>query len=296
MKKRWIAAAMVGALVIGGSAATILANNDGYEVYKEGLKNTHTLQSAQVTMDGKIIDNGTILQTVEIETSYNLAENLLQGVSQINDEQINFYFQDNQMLFKNQMKEPFYVIQHPYSEAKKEEIFKKHHQPEVMKIAEEILDMITFPLHDKFILSEVNGERKIHVQLTNKDLPNVLNLIGEYMIKKSTKAHAGVTLNAEKYPMLSENITMNIPALADNIQINNIELNATLTKENIMKEQTMLAVISGLDKHGKYHELEFQFNINYSHINNVQLSPFTVDEEKLEVVDTSAIGGSFHHF
>lgn len=272
MKKKWIAITALSALLVGGSALTISANNDGYYLYKTAMKNTHTLASATASIESTVKINGEIMQAIEMDGKYNLNQKTAQGTMKLSmneqTEQIDVVLQDSQFYIKNHALDQTFAV-------KSKTVRKNpHHDPDLMKIGEKIFDTVTVPLHDNFKVDN----NKITVDLTNNDIPALFREIGQYMVKKGTAAHENATMSTSEYPFLSTDISANLPVLTENIKIDSAKLMVELTNDNFIDKQTMYMKVSGEDKDGKRHVIEMNTKMDFDNMNKTTLENVIIDE------------------
>lgn len=274
MKKKWIAITAISALLVGGSALTISANNDGYHLYKTAMKNTHTIASTTASIESTVKINGEIMQAIEMDGKYNLKQKAAQGTMKFTmnekTEHIDVILQDSQFYIKNNVLDQTFAVK---SDTEKTEKANPHHDPDLMKIGEKIVDTITVPLHDDFKV----GDNKITVELTNKDIPALFREIGQYVVKKGTAAHENATMSTSEYPFLSADIAANLPVLTENITIDSAKLMVELTNDNLIDEQTMYIKVSGEDKNGKVHVIEMTTFMDFENMNETTLESINMD-------------------
>lgn len=279
MKKKLIAITAISAILVGGSALSISANNDGYQLYKTALKNTHTLASTSASIESTVTINEEVKQTIDFEGKYNLEQKAAQGTISLvmnnQAEQLDIALQDKHFYILNKNK--------TYEIERKNETEENtaHHDPELMKIGEKIMDTLTVPLHDEFKIHK----NTISLDLTNKDIPAIFREIGQYMVKKGTAAHENATMSTSEYPFLTENLSASLPVLTDNIKIERVQLNAELTEENLIANQTMSMMITGEDKNGEFHEIEMNVKMAFENMNETMLKNIQIDEnaQKIEL-------------
>ncbi|WP_075982825.1 hypothetical protein [Bacillus massilinigeriensis] len=300
MKKKVIIATVLSAVLIGGASITIYANNDGYHLYKDAAIKTHTIKSTNMSVEAKVIDNGMVLNEVQMDTKYNLQQEKMQSKVEVDmngvKESFEMAYQDKGILVKNINQDSYYLLKDNESQEEKQEKFKAHHNPELMKIMGHVFDTLTVQVHDEFKVSKLaGGKKEISVNMTNGDIPVVFREIGQYMVKKSTGIHENVTMKTAEYPFLTQDLTADIPALVSDIQIEKVKTNAQLTSDNIIENQRMYIVISGKDKNGKSHKLELYLTIENSKINSTNLDSVELDDNKIEMLDSSKYK-EVHHF
>lgn len=268
MKKKLIVVTALTTILLGGTALTISANNDGYELYKTALKNTHTLASAETSIESTVQVNGQIYQNVEMDAKYNLEQKAVQS-------SINLQLQDKTEKLDLILQDGHYYIDNGQQTYAIESSKKEHPHPdkELMKITETIIDTLTTPLHDDF---KIDGNT-ITVALTKQDIPTVFRQIGEYMVKKGTSAHEHATMSPVEYPFLTEELSASLPVLTDNIQIESVLIKAELTEARFLESQQMTINVSGEDKNGEVQQIQLDFNMEMTNMNETQLEYVTLD-------------------
>lgn len=293
MKKKLFTIAIVSTvLIFGVGIYSTLANNSGYDAYKEALKETHKIKSAVANMEMSITNNGKLLQDVTVQSMYNLEEE--RRSSNINlktpDQtvQLEINSEEKQIYVDNDQTETTYVFE---STRDREEIKKSHerfHNKELMKIAELVVDTLTRPLHDSFV---TGPENTISVNLTNEEIPTVFHAIGSYMVKKGFGSHSDIEMTTDDYPFLTNSYQQEFPALTDEITFEQIKVVAQLTEAGLLKNQQAFFLIAGKDQEGKSHTLDIQFDISFENINETTVAPLNLDGKKLETIQLK----KFHH-
>lgn len=281
MKKKAIVAAALSIVLVGGTALSISAHNDGYQLYKTALKNTHTLNSAQATMETTVTVNNEIKQTIDLEAQYNFQQ--MAAVSSVQlgmgkaTEQLNFTLQNGQFYIENGEIGETFKIKKSHDEDKD---YSKHHDPELMKIGEKVIDTLTLPLHNEF---KVEGD-KITFELTHDEIPALFREIGQYVVKKGTIAHENATMSTSEYPFLTEDLTADLPALTQNIKIEQVKLEAELDGD-MLESQRMLIKMSGEDEQGKAHQIIVEMNMTINNTNGETISEVPFEEGTVQSIE-----------
>ncbi|MFB6467472.1 hypothetical protein ACE38V_11760 [Cytobacillus sp. Hz8] len=300
MKKKILVATVLSAVLVGGVSLKIYADNDGYELYKEAIIKTHTLNSTTMKVESTVKDNDTTINQIEMEVKYNLQQKLMQGNAAMDmegeNQSFDLAYQNNGFYIKNSDQDVNYLVKDAKSQAEKKEDFKSIHNPELMRIMEHVFDALTVSVHDDFkVINKEQGQKEIDVDLDNGDIPVVFREIGQYMVKKGTKAHENVTMKTTEYPFLSADIISNMPAFVSDIQIDKVKVKAIITKDSIIKNQTFLMQISGKDQQGKKHELEIHMKVDNHDMNQTKLDSVKIDKNKQILLDHSPLQEA-HHF
>lgn len=288
-KKLLITGIVLSTLVLAGTTVNIYANNDGYELFKTAMKNTHKVKEANVSFEASMQDNGEVINKVEMESQNNFDQELLQSTLtyETNNEQLNFdlAYQNRNFMIKNEVQENTYLLS--MDSGGEEGTAHGQHNPELLSLAEKIFDTLTLPTHDDFVVKETNGQTSIHVDLNQEEIPSIIHEVSEYVIKKGLKTHADVTMTTAEYPFLSKDITLQVPVLVSDIELEHVNIVAELTENQLIKNQTANIKVSGKDHSGNKHSLEFSMSMEYSNVNNVKLEPLELDSNKSIILDKS---------
>lgn len=282
MKKKIIIILTVAMIsMVGFGAFTVFASSHGYDTYKEALKKTHTLTNTTTTMNMKVSTNDEVIQDMNTIMKYNGDESVAQGYVDLTTTtdslQVSGTLQDRKAIFQTDGEETYYVTELEAKEIDEEKIA-KYHSPEMMKIGEMIFDTITKPMHNQF---EINNQT-VTLDMTNDDIPTVLNAIGSFMMKKGFEHHTDVELSTDDYPFLLNNVSFDMPALQDDIIVERAVINAELTDEGYFKSHDMLIIISGKDANGETHQLETRMDISLEDINQTTVETIDIDNEDTE--------------
>lgn len=284
MKKKAIVAAALSIVLVGGTALSISAHNDGYQLYKTALKNTHTLNSAQATMETTVTVNDEVKQTIDLEAQYNFQQkaavsSVALGMGKAS-EQLNFTLQNDQFYIENGESGEAFKVKMKEDDGDKEDTSNYQHDPELMKIGERIIDTLTVPLHSDF---KVEGD-KITVDLTHDEIPLLFREIGQYVVKKGTIAHENATMSASEYPFLTEDLTADLPALTQNIKIEQAMLEAELNGD-MLENQRMLIKVSGEDEQGKTHQIVIEMTMTINNTNGETISEVPFEEGTVQSIE-----------
>ncbi|MFE8699702.1 hypothetical protein ACFYKX_03580 [Cytobacillus sp. FJAT-54145] len=279
-KKLLITTVSLSALLLVGTTVSIFANHDGYDLYKQAMKNTHKVNNAALSFDASMTSNGQLVQKVEVDSKYNLDQKLAQGELSIETPNqvvdLNVYYQDHHVIIKNDQVENDYVIEgKQYTEEERKELYEKHHNPELLNLMEKVFDTLTIQTHDEFVVSQDNGKQTITVDLTKEEIPSLIHQGSQYMIKKMLETHDDATMTSSKYPFLESGFTMQTPVLVDDITLEEVKIQADLTEEKLIDNQHVYVKVAGIDKNGKQQVLELEMNMDYANINSTTLQPTT---------------------
>lgn len=302
MKKKWLSVTIASAvLVLGTGVYTTLASNPGYEAYKEALIETHKLKSGVTNMEMMISDGNKVLEEVSVQTMYNLNEQ--RGLANVHlktaDQDVELQMQNEgkQIYINNGDMDTLFALKKAGSSEEKnitpeeaKKIFESHHNKELMKVAELVVDTLTKPLHDQFVAGPDNT---ISVDITDEDIPAAIKAMGTYMVKNGLKHHANIELTTAEYPFLTSNYQQQYPQLIEDITFDQIKVDAQLTEAGALKQQQATFKISGKDQNGQQQTLIFQINFSLENINDTTVPAINLEGKTIETIEMKDVH-NFH--
>lgn len=280
MNKKVIAAVTAfGLLFAGGGTYKILAGSAGYEAYKEAMKKTHTIENATVDAGITIIDNGkSILSSgtsMKMDRENELAAGTMEFGANNQSVSLKVFLQDGKPIIQAENGSYFRSdVSHPSMKKKKGETF---HDPEMLKLAELVIDAVTQPLHSEF---EQKGNM-ITVDLKKDEIPGLLHSIGKQVIKMGFKAHSDIEMTTEEYPFLKENIKFQLPKLEKDITIEKAYLKVKLSNDGIAESQTAIFEINGEEADGTLHKMEIRTDIELKAIGKTKIQKIDLEGKEL---------------
>jgi hypothetical protein len=281
MNKKLVGIVGISGALMFGSVYSISANTSGYDMYKDALKKTHQLQSTTMDFNFQLDDNDRSLLTSSSQMKTDSEANLMNGTTTmsngIDSSSIEMFKQDGQ----------WFVKQNGESKLYKMETNRKHHgssdrSKELQEDMEKLVDVLTKNLQQKIVVKDLkNGSKKVELELSKSEIPLAANMVSSLMIK-----HAAM-MNDTKEPKTTEfkHIVPTLPELKDEIVIQKVEISADIHPENYVEKQYVQASISGKDKAGVTHTLELSFEIELTNVNETEVTPLDLSNEKLEIIE-----------
>lgn len=285
MNKKFVAIIGISSVLMLGSVYSISASTSGYETYKSALKNTHEFQSSTMKMEFSLTDNSD-----EIFSADSKLKSAGDGLTQMstsmknetNTSSVEMFRQDGQTILKKDQDEIYYVM-----EKKQGENFHQKGTGELRQDLEKLVDAATKNIQDNISLDSIeDGAQKLDLKLTNVEIPVTANVITSLIVK-----HANIMTERASDTNDFHHVKPQLPNLKKNIQIEKINLEATINKGNYVENQIMNIVITGDDEQGKSHELVLEAEIDLSNINETTVKPIELTGKKTEVMETK--GGHF---
>mgnify|MGYP001293071121 CR=1 FL=1 len=296
MKKKWIAmGASVGiaAVMLTVSAMSAMAGTSGYDVWKSAFKQTKAAESISGQIKWTITDNGT--ERVKANAVFkkngegaSAAVALKAGEA---EHGLNAYLQDGKAIVKPSGSDVYYVTEHGKGT--------RHDGPPWMRDGakhasdsefaagvERVLDALAGNLKDRVTLEErADGSKLVSLELSGNQVPPVAGAIGSLAVRHATSAEMS-------WNHVGMDFMLNIPKLTDDIRVEAIRLNATISPNNDIDEESVEIRISGKDEAGNAHNIVVSADIDLYDVNAT--TPDTVDLNGKQV-ETKTFDADWHH-
>jgi len=298
MNKKWIA--MGGAIGIGSamlvtSGFAASASYAGYDTFKGAVKQTKTADSVSGKLQVSISDNGTKVLSLESTFKKNQEKDAASAVVQLNSgsqtHAFNIYHQEDKTIIKSGDSEIYRVMEHQDSR------WKKHHgeHAEMAKEFENVVDALVGNIRSNVALeNQSNGSKHVSLHLAGNQIPEVVNALGSFIIKKASNHHHGEKSwhLDDNGPFAASDLKLQLPKLTDNIRVEEVNLDATINTENYIEQKTAEIKIAGKDAVGVEHKLTVELEADFSEWNKT--TPDTVDLSGKQVQTIERKFGKHH--
>jgi hypothetical protein len=275
MKKGFVILGAIGisSVVMVTSGFAAMASTSGYSVYKDAIKATRTLDSVSLSGALSLTDNGASLLSATGNAKANLANEAQSGSATIDNNgkqlTVDFYRQNNQTVTKSSASDVYYQEQGRIEKDKNE----KPESKQIPQEVENIIDSLVGNLQNSVTLdSKSDGTKEVSVSLTNAQLPPVVNAVGSLLIKN---AMDGKELHKQKGEIPGIDFQPTLPALTQNVMIQQVDVKAVITADNFIQHQEAAITVSGKDAAGVAHQVVLQLNADLSGFNAT--TPATID-------------------
>lgn len=285
MKKKWIllgSAVGISSIVMVTTGFSALASTSGYDAYKSALKNTKTIQNVAVQAAASLQDNGNVLANASGNFKLSLDSETASGTAKVTangtDQMLSFYKQSNQTVLKSDASDVYFVNQEMEKRHKNE---KKVNETEIPQQVETVIDALVGNLKDFVAVdTKADGSKDISVQLTNAQIPTVVNALAPIALKEATndehdgeKAAKGT--DANELPFNEDFLKNAAPQLTQDIKIENVSIKATVNAANYISHQEADLTVLGKDDSGAAHQVTLHLQADLSDYNNT--TPDTID-------------------
>jgi hypothetical protein len=285
MKKKWL---MLGG-VVGISGALMvttglsaMAATSGYDAYKSALKNTKTVSNVSVQAKALLQDNGSDVANANGSFKFSQENRLGSGNVTVNgngaEQSIEFFKQADGTVVKPSGSDIYYVKpskekrSHPNGQGKQEVMPQQ---------VETVIDALVGNLKDYVAVdTKADGSKQVSVQLTNAQIPAVINAIAPIAIKQATNEHNDANgqkdANDQKdIGIDGEALLANAPKLTQDIKIEKVDIKADINASNYIEHQQAVLTVSGKDDNGVAHQVTLQLNADLSGYNST--TPDNID-------------------
>lgn len=281
MNKKLLTVMGISGAIMLGSVYSISANTSGYELYKSALKQTHKADSATMNINMNLEDNDKTLFSAESLYKTDMQNQVSSISTQLANEteksSMNMYKQDGNWFLKKDGLDTIYKMELKNN---------PHHKntTELKDDLENLIDVMTKNLQQQITVDEKQGgSHLIELDLTGKELPLTANTISTLMVK-----HAVMIQDNKEAESSEFHIKPTIPELDHEITVKQLNISAVVNKKNFVEKQSVKAVVTGKDVHGKSHELVFTIELKVSNYNQTSVTPVEIPAEKV-------IGLDAHH-
>ncbi|WP_289137273.1 hypothetical protein [uncultured Brevibacillus sp.] len=261
MRKKWLAVALAvglsGALVWGmGISAS--AENRGLDVYKSALQQTKEAKSKTAQAKLELTDNGVKLLTLEGIAKVNHDENVASLDATYTDADGTGTFQafheQDQVVFKKGDSDVYRVMETKDWGRKSE----KHTQDGPPAFVKQLFPALLGDMNQWTTVTELpDGGKQVTLELSEEEMPAFIKVIAPAVYAKMAE-------HGEAKPVAEKSLTVKLPNLKEEVQVDAITVQATINKNNLIEKQTAEVHLSGVDASGKKHELLLSIDVSLS--------------------------------
>ena len=269
----------LGSLMLGATAYAAVSGTSGYDLYKQAFKNTYAVNSITPKTQVVVKDNGDLLFKVDAATKLNKENETMSNIVTVasGDQQKTFDIikQNDQTIFKTSDSNVYDVSQadrwkRPNQEKRKED------DPSRIRDIENVVDALAGNIQN-YITSTENpdGTKDVSLALTDNQVSPVVNAAASLAVK-NIGSERGFGGHAEGFDSaFVSSLQDKLPKLVDNIRVSHVDVDAVITKDNLIKSQVENLTITGTDANGKTHEIAISVDTGFSGYNST--TPDTID-------------------
>lgn len=270
----------VGGLLLGTSAYAAIAQPSGYDLYKEALKKTTAVQNLTPSLEMLVKNNGNDIFKVNSVTKLDKETKVSSSEITVTvgdkEKNVDIYKGKGKIVVKSDDSEIYKVL-----ESNKEGFHKdrKYHGEGHKEDMESIVDAL-MTNYEKFISTKdlSDGNKAISLQLSEGQISPVINAVTSVVVKNMLEHGDKVETVKGGF---HDGLKPELPELVTNIKVNQIDLKAQVSGDNLIQEQTLVFALVGQDINGKTHELVVEMDTNFENFNTT--TPETIDLTGKEV-------------
>lgn len=280
----FLAPLAIGGVMLGASAYAAISGSSGYDVYKEAFKNTRAVTSMAPAVEVSVKDNGALLFEVASAAKVNRENKTMSGKMTVVSGDITktaeMYAQDGKKVVKTGDSDVYNVFEP--GQGRKHRGGKWHGDDEErVQDIENLVDALAGDLRN-FVTLENNpdGSKEVALTLTDTQISPVVNAAASLAVKKAGDGKG--CMNKKHMAIMADSgLKDKLPELVKDIKVGSIDVDAKITKDNLIEKQVQTIVITGVDAEGKEHKIEITVEANFAGYNSTV--PDTVDLEGKQV-------------
>jgi hypothetical protein len=177
------------------------------------------------------------------------------------------------------------------------EHWKQQSNPQFVNEAENIIDSLVGNLRNEVNLNtNPDGSKQVSVELKGTQLPAIVNTITSILIKNGGQDMAKeAAVQDNLHGLLNTDFLNQLPKLVTDIAIRTIALTGDINANDILTKQNVHVLIYGKDATGTVHELEFNFNVALSEMNNTVPDTIDLTGKKVQTLDFEDFQDNSHN-
>lgn len=297
-KKLLITVSLVVAFtVLAGTAFAAQPVNQGYEAFKDVMKNHKDIDHTNGTMTGslQVTDNGEKVFEISGVVKGSKEDKQVSGdvsiIANKLSKSIEFYgLEETMYIFDNEAGE-YYQANKPQSEDFDEDSFRQEKRDQEMTVEQEaLMDFLMGNLKDDFKQTvNSDGSSTIQFELTKDEIPVPLNLL----VSAASNKHDNVEkmerfdeMGLSQYPLFNDlkDMKVEMPKVTDEVAIEYINVNIKLNENEEVVGMAFDLTVSGKDEAGEFHEVSLQGSFEISNINETIVDTPDLENKDIEVL------------
>jgi hypothetical protein len=299
MRKQWWTAGAafgIGAAMLLTSGYSAMANTSGYEAYKSAVKHTQSATSLTAKANWTVADNGTNV----LEGTANVKLDRLSDASSIaltvNDgsrtQDFNMYRQDGKIILKSSDRDVYRVMEQDGRHSGGD----WQGPPQAM---EQVVDALMGHLKElATVESAPDGGKTASLHLSGGQIPAIVNALGSIAVSKHAEGYGWHSDEGNGEGIASPAVhalNVNLPKLTDGIQVNSVDLDATIRPDQSLAGQTAVISVQGTDNEGKRHVLVLRLNVDFSDLGRTAPDRIDLTGKPTEEMQSGWNNRSWHH-
>lgn len=278
----------LGGVILGASAYAAISGTSGYDIYKQALKNTCAVQSITPKTEVTVKDNGSVLVKLDSLTKINRSDKTMSNnitVSSADGQKtIDLYRQDSKTIFKSSDSNVYDVMERN-KEMEQKRKNKKEDDPSRINDIENVADALVGNIQNYITLNNnTDGTKEVSLELSDNQISPVINAVASLVVKNAGREmDRGEKIGPEDMSFIT-NLKDKLPKLESNIKVTRVDVDAKITKDNLIQEQTENLIITGTDASGKTHEVMVSVTTNFDGFNSTKPDKVDLTGKQVKVI------------
>jgi hypothetical protein len=287
----------VGAALMITSGFAVKADSNGYESYKQALKNTQAANSFTAQVGVSLADNNAELvggtSNIKLNNKEDSQQADIKAKSGHGTVDVAMVNKDNQLVLKSSKEDVYKIIKDGAGKEDSKKEGNNHDQKEEKfnKEIENVIDVLMGNLKNQIAIDNAaDGTKSVSLDLSGSQIPAAVQAVGSFGIKQALNSDHGRNKGNKKgssddlglYESLA--IAKELPKLTSNVVIKSISIDATITKDEILKNQKVKLIVQGQDDNGKKHEVSLSVQADFSNFNSTTVNSVDLKGKKTVVI------------
>lgn len=284
------AIALSGAVMVASGLSARASGQEGYQVWKSAVKQTHQLESATVNGSVKLLDNNRPVLSAAFGAKGSHAAEAASGTLSVEQggtvQAASFYHQEGQSVLKFDGDDTYYVIDGKEQGGKRG----MHHgsDPAMQGHMENLMDAIAGKYKSYLELTEGPDQSKVvTLSLDDDEIPVLLNAAGALLLEKGLSGERGAVHGAEgdaTHPF-HDKLRIIKPDIGTDVHIEQIEMKTVIGADNYIRQQNLVIAATSKDAQGQEHTWTFETAMGLSGVNQTTADTVSLDGRTVETIE-----------
>jgi hypothetical protein len=281
MRNKWViagAAFGVGAVMLGVSGMSALADSSGYDAYQAAWSKTKAEKSLTAVADVTVTDNGTKVLSAAANMKLDHEQQAVSGAATLDgggaaSHSVQMFRQDGKLILKKSDDDVYRVVENAAAPSWRHD-GAAHQAPP--KALEPVVNALIGNVRDlATVQSAADGSKVASLHLSGSQVPPIASVLGSIAAAKA--AASGV------------------PKLTDDVKVEQILLDARISPDNLIEQQTAEIDMSGTDSSGAHHALVIRLRLDLSGFNQTVPDRIDLTGKPTETVQHDGAKRGWHH-
>ncbi|MED4752010.1 hypothetical protein [Brevibacillus choshinensis] len=280
-KKWWVMGASVGlgVVLLWGAGLPVRADNSGLAAYEAAMKHTKTETSLTAHVKLDITDNGKPLfkgageAKVDRDKQEASVSGTLEDVTRATTQSFQAFREDGKVIVKKGDSDVYRVIE---PQERRTKHFKAPANPPV--IVEQVSNIALGNIRELSTVENLpDGSKQVSLLLKERDVPVFVNKAATMIFSKLAEQKQDAA-SGKDFPV-------RLPELQEDIQVEQVFLNATIDENNRIEHQSAEIHVSGRDVAGQEHEITVKLDVTLSDFSQTNVEHMDLTGKQVERIE-----------